>query len=590
MPRVLGIDLGTTNSAMAVITAGDPEIIENANGKRTTPSVVAVDSKTKERFVGDTAKNQAITNPENTVFSVKRFIGRRFQDAEVQRDRSLVPFDVRALSNGDVGIVFDGETRSPTEISSMVLRKLKEDAEERLEERITQAVITVPAYFNDAQREATKVAGTIAGLDVLRIINEPTAAALAYGFKTSDYERRIAIYDLGGGTFDVTILEITDGLIEVKSTNGDTHLGGDDFDLRIVDHLVEKMRGIGVMDRSLLTRLRDAAEKAKIDLSTQSSTEIIVPFIAPGRNLDETLDRGKFERMVHDLIERTVTPCKIAMEDAGLSPHDIDEVLLVGGMTRMPAVQRRAEEIFGRLPVRTINPDEVVAMGAAVQAGVLDGEITDIVLSDVTPLSLGKKIIGDRYSILIKRNTAIPATGSGVYHTVEDGQTAINMEIYQGERPMASDNVKLGEFRVDGIPRAPRGEAKVETTFDIDADGILTVTAVDLTTHREHQITISGRSGIPPDEVDRLIAESEYNAEWDRIRRELAEARNDADMAVYRAERLLTDQGERLSREFRRELYDKVDAVKAAMADDRVGREELWQLLNDLDRLRMSLV
>lgn len=588
MPRVLGIDLGTTNSAMAVITAGDPEIIENADGRRTTPSVVGLSSKTNERLIGETAKRQAVTDPENTVFSAKRFIGRRFQDDEVQRDKSRVPFDVRALGNGDAGIVFDGETRSPSEISSMVLRKLKEDAEARLDERITQAVITVPAYFNDAQREATKVAGTIAGLDVLRIVNEPTAAALAFGAENKG-DRTVAVYDLGGGTFDVTILSVKDGLYEVLSTSGDTHLGGDDFDTRIVDHLSKSMHGRGVTDRSLLSRLRDAAEKAKIDLSTQSSTEVIVPYISGNQHLEETLDRGTLERLVDDLIERTVGPCKRALEDAHLSAGDIDEVLLVGGMTRMPAVQRRAQEIFGRQPVRTINPDEVVAMGAALQAGVLQGEVTDIVLLDVTPLSLGTQMMGDIFGKVIERNTTIPATGSSVRVTVADGQTEILFRIYQGEREMASDNVKLGEFMVDGIPRAPRGESKVELTFDIDADGILTVSAVDLATHREHRITVSGRSGISQDEIDRLIAESEYNAERDRFRRELAEARNDADMAVYRAEKLLKDSGDRLSWEVKREFYDKVDAVKSAMVDDRVGRERLWQLMNELDSLRMRL-
>ena len=588
MPRVLGIDLGTTNSAMAVITAGDPEIIENADGRRTTPSVVGLSSKTIERLIGETAKRQAVTDPENTVFSAKRFIGRRFQDDEVQRDRSRVPFDVRALENGDAGIVFDGETRSPSEISSMVLRKLKEDAEARLDEPITQAVITVPAYFNDAQREATKVAGTIAGLDVLRIVNEPTAAALAFGVENKG-DSTVAVYDLGGGTFDVTILSVKDGLYEVLSTSGDTHLGGDDFDTRIVNHLSKSMHGRGVTDRSLLSRLRDAAEKAKIDLSTQSSTEVIVPYISGNQHLEETLDRRTLERLVDDLIERTVGPCKRALADAHLSAGEIDEVLLVGGMTRMPAVQRRAQQIFGRQPVRTINPDEVVAMGAALQAGVLQGEVTDIVLLDVTPLSLGVDIIGDLFSKVIERNTTIPATGSRVYVTTEDGQTAMTFEIYQGERPMASDNVKLGEFTVDGIPRAPRGVSKVEATFDIDADGILTVSVVDLTTHREHRITVSGRSGISQDEVDRLMYESEYNAERDRFRRELAEARNDADMAVYRAEKLLKDSGDRLSWEVKREFYDKVDDVKAAMVDDRVGRERLWQLMNELDSLRMRL-
>ena len=598
MPRVIGIDLGTTNSAMAVITAGEPEIIENADGRRTTPSVVSVNPKTGERLIGETARRQAITNPENTIFSAKRFIGRRFEDAGVQQDRDRVPFSIQPLPNGDVGVNFDGQVRPPAEISAMVLRKLKDDAEAKLGDRITQAVITVPAYFNDAQREATQVAGKIAGLEVLRIVNEPTAASLGYGLEKSG-DKTIAVYDLGGGTFDVTILHVGDGVYEVMSTNGDTHLGGDDFDLRLVDYLADVFQERELMDlrkssdRSPMQRLREEAERAKIELSTQTSTEINLPFLTADqtgpKHLSESMTRAKFEQLVEDLINRTVDPCKQALEDAGVATGEIDDVVLVGGMTRMPAVQARVESIFGKPPNRTINPDEVVAIGAALQAGVLQGDVTDILLLDVTPLTWGIETQGGVRTELIARNTTIPTSKSDNFTTAADGQTQVEIHVLQGERPMAVDNTSVGRFMLDGIAPAPRGVPQIEVAFDIDADGILTVTATDKATNREQHITVTGRSGISQDEIDRLITDADANAEEDRKRREMADLRNNSEALVYSTERLLTEHGDGMPDALKTEINGKVEAVKSALAASQPDLETLKTTTSELEQARLKI-
>lgn len=572
MARIIGIDLGTTNSAMAVITAGEPEIIENAEGRRTTPSVVAVNPKTGERSIGETARRQAIMNPNNTVFSAKRFIGRRYEDGEVQSDIQQLPFKISSLPNGDAGIQFDGEVRPPAEISALVLRKLKEDAEAKLGDSVNQAVITVPAYFNDAQREATQVAGTVAGLEVLRIVNEPTAASLAYGLEKSG-ERTIAVYDLGGGTFDVTILHVGDGVYEVKSTNGDTHLGGDDFDQRLVDYLVDSFKSKEMIDLSkdpsALQRLRVEAERAKVELSSVASTEVNLPFITADqtgpKHLVETLNRAKLEELVSDLVARTVAPCVQAMEDAGVSKSDIDDIVLVGGMTRMPAIQNRVQEIFGKEPNLSINPDEVVAVGAALQAGVLQGDVKEVLLLDVTPLTWGIETLGGVRTVLIERNTTIPTTKSDIFTTAADGQPSVEIHVLQGERGMAADNTSVGRFTLDGIAPAPRGMPQIEVLFDIDVNGILTVTAKDKATNREQHITVTGRSGMSDDEIDRLVREAEQNAESDRARRAEVEIRNSADSLVYQAEKLLADEGDKIPDDVKSEVTEKKDALKEVL-------------------------
>ena len=595
MARIIGIDLGTTNSAMAVITAGEAEIIENAEGRRTTPSVVAVNTKTGERSIGETARRQAIMNPENTIFSAKRFIGRRFEDASVQADNKKLPFKLESLRNGDVGIHFDGETRPPAEISAVVLRKLKDDAESRLGEEVTQAVITVPAYFNDAQREATQVAGRIAGLEVLRIVNEPTAASLAYGLEKTG-ERTIAVYDLGGGTFDVTILHVGDGVYEVLSTNGDTHLGGDDFDERLVNYLVDSFKQREMVDLgndpSALQRLRVEAERAKIELSSVAATEINLPFITADqtgpKHLVESLSRSKFEELVSDLVSRTVAPCQSAIADAGVSPGDIDEVVLVGGMTRMPAIQSRVQEIFGKEPNLSINPDEVVAIGAALQAGVLQGEVKDVLLLDVTPLTWGIETLGGVRSALIPRNTTIPTTKSDTFTTAADGQSSVEIHVLQGEREMAADNTSVGRFTLDGVAPAPRGIPQIEVAFDIDANGILTVTAKDKATDREQHITVTGRSGMSDNDIDRLVRDAEANSESDRVRKEAVETRNTAEGLVYQAEKLVADEGDKMPADAKSELTAKSAALKQLLESEDADVDRIKSATEELQQALLS--
>jgi len=588
MGKVLGIDLGTTNSCMAVMEGGEPVVIPNAEGGRTTPSVVAV-TKTGERLVGQIAKRQAITNPENTIFSIKRFMGRKFNDPEVQRTMKLVPYKVVPAPNGDVRVVMGGREYSPQEISAMILQKLKADAEAYLGEKITEAVITVPAYFNDAQRQATKDAGKIAGLEVLRIINEPTAASLAYGLDKKKDER-IAVYDLGGGTFDISILEIGDGTFQVIATNGDTHLGGDDFDQRIIDWLIEefkKQEGIDLRnDRQALQRLKSEAEKAKIELSTVQQTEINLPFItadATGpKHLNMVLTRAKLEQLCADLIERTLEPVRRALEDAKLKPSDIDEVVLVGGQTRMPAIQRLVAEFFGKEPHKGVNPDEVVAVGAAIQAGVLKGEVKDVLLLDVTPLTLGIETLGGVMTPIIPRNTTIPTSKSQIFSTAADNQTSVEIHVLQGERPMAADNKSLGRFILDGILPAPRGVPQIEVTFDIDANGIVHVSARDKGTGREQHITIQPSSGLTKEEIERMQREAELYAEEDRRKRELVELKNLADSTAYQAERTLREHGDKIDAALRAEVEERVKTVRSAIEGD--DRETIRRALDALSQ------
>src|SRR4030081_574260 len=588
MAKVLGIDLGTTNSVVAIMEAGEPTVLENAEGSRLTPSVVAVNPKTGERLVGQIARRQAITNPENTIFSIKRFMGRKFDDAEVQKALKVVPYKVTRAPNGDVQVVMAGKTYSPPEVSAMILQKLKSDAEAKLGETITQAVITVPAYFNDSQRQATKDAGKIAGLEVLRIINEPTAASLAYGLDKQGKDEVIAVYDLGGGTFDISILSVGEGVFEVKATNGDTFLGGDDFDQRVIDWIVDEFKkdqGIDLrQDRMALQRLKEAAEKAKIELSSTQSTEINLPFITADaggpKHLSLNLTRAKLEQLVGDLVERTKGPVEKALKDAGMSPSDIDEVVLVGGQTRMPAVQEMVKQVFGKEPHKGVNPDEVVAIGAAIQAGVLKGEVKDVLLLDVTPLSLGVETQGGVMTVLIPRNTTIPTSKTETFTTAADGQSSVEIHVVQGERPMAAENKSLGRFVLDGILPAPRGVPQVEVSFDIDANGILHVTAKDKATGKEQKVVIQSSSGLSEAEIQKMVREAEAHASEDARRREEIEVRNQADTAHYQAEKLLREQGATLPEQVRSDVAEKSAALKRALdANDLEGMRSAMQEL-----------
>ncbi len=597
MGKVIGIDLGTTNSCVAIMDGDTPKVIENSEGMRTTPSIVGF-TKDGEKLVGMSARRQAVTNSENTLFAIKRLIGRRMTDETVKKDKNMVPYKIVKGGNGDAWVEAQGKKYAPSEISAIILQKMKKTAEDYLGEDVTDAVITVPAYFNDAQRQATKDAGKIAGLNVLRLVNEPTAAALAYGLsETGDDNKNIVVYDLGGGTFDVSILEIGDGVVEVKATNGDTFLGGEDFDQKIIEHLIaefKKDNGIDLSkDKMALQRLKDEAEKAKKELSSSQSIDISCPFITMDENgpkhLQITLTRAKLESLVSNLVERTLEPCKLAMKDAGISVSEIDEVILVGGQTRMPKVQETVEKFFGKAPNKGVNPDEVVAIGAATQAGILQGDVKDVLLLDVTPLSLGIETLGGVFNALIERNTTIPTKKSQIYSTAEDNQGAVTIRVFQGERPMAADNKLLGQFDLSDIPPAPRGVPQIEVTFDIDANGIVNVSAKDKGTGKEQKIQIKASGGLSDEDVERMVKEAEENADADKERKEAIEARNNAESMMHSTEKSLKEHGDKIEDADKTAIEDAIAEVKTTLDDENASAEDLKSKADALMEASMKL-